>query len=68
MEQIRLYVRIRVLKCLRLWMQDATKFALVNEGRKRYSQSINIKTVGGWRLALRSLLFECGLHRRHKIA
>ncbi|KAK9800258.1 hypothetical protein WJX73_008605 [Symbiochloris irregularis] len=26
--------------------QDATKFALVNEGRKRYSQSINIKTVG----------------------
>lgn len=29
-----------------LYAQDATKFCLADAGRKRFSQSINIKTVG----------------------
>lgn len=46
-EKPSLYCCQLVLKSPCPCCQDATKFALVNEGRKRYSQSINIKTVGG---------------------
>lgn len=47
-------------------MQDATKFALVNEGRKRYSQSINIKTVGEWLHSdSRPPLSGCRLSSKH---